>query len=313
MDTAHTSKACVPVIVGEWQLLYRPEKTGCYVNDHCLIRALDGTWHLIGITRDDPAVMPDRERYFTHAAGKRLLTESGLDEIGIVCDNGVPAWAPAVVNDGRRYYMYYGPSPLRFATSDELGHWMENPVFLHACPLDACHRDPMLVQVADRRWLMYATGIQDRYGVVSVFESTDWVNWKFLRYALQTCGNAPLNPPWGATESPFVVKYAGFYYLFVTYTDSRPDNYHNTLVFRSSDPLDFGVYNGDNQAKVVVARLHAHAPEVVYDDVTASWYITTCGWRNYGIPIEGAVAIARLDWQPERIAYDPQKNAYGTR
>jgi len=152
MDTTQASRACVPAIVGEWQLLYRPEKTGCYVNDH---------------------------------------------------------------------------------------------------------------------------------------------------YALRTSGNAPLNPPWGATESPFVVKYAGFYYLFVTYTDSRPDNYHNTLVFRSSDPLDFGVYNGDNQAEVVVARLHAHAPEVVYDDVTASWYITTCGWRNHGIPIEGAVAIARLDWQPE--------------
>jgi beta-fructofuranosidase len=284
-----------PEIAGEWQLLYRPQATGCYVNDHSLIRARDGFWHLFGITRDEPEAMPDRERWFTHGRGERLISDGGFEEVNIVCDNGVRAWAPAVVSDDERYYMYYGPSPLRFATSDELSHWMENPVYLHEAPLDACHRDPMVLRLADGHWLMYATGIRDGYGVISVFESDDLVHWRFLRYALRTRGNAPLNPPWGATESPFVVAMEGLYYLFITYTDCGAENYHNTLVFRSADPTDFGQYTGDNEDDVVIAHLHAHAPEVVQDD-DGRWYITTCGWRNHGTPIEGGVAIAKLRW-----------------
>jgi beta-fructofuranosidase len=138
--------------------------------------------------------------------------------------------------------------------------------------------------------------IKDGYGVISVFESKDLVNWYFIRYALRTSGSAPLNPPWGATESPFVVYLHGLYYLFITYTDCRPENYHDTLVFRSSDSREFGEYTGDNENEVVVGRLRAHAPEVV-KDADGNWYITTCGWRNSGVPIEGAVAIASLEWK----------------
>jgi len=138
--------------------------------------------------------------------------------------------------------------------------------------------------------------IKDGYGVISVFESKDLVNWYFIRYALRTSGSAPLNPPWGATESPFVVCLHGLYYLFITYTDCRPENYHDTLVFRSSDSREFGEYTGDNENEVVVGRLRAHAPEVV-KDADGNWYITTCGWRNSGVPIEGAVAIASLEWK----------------
>jgi len=293
-----TAQKLVPAISGGWRLLYRPEKTGCYVNDHSLIRAQDGTWHLFGITRDGPEIMPERERWFTHGRGASLA--GGLKEEGIVCDNGVRAWAPAVVCDGKRYYMYYGPSPLRFATSDELSHWMENPVVLQDCPLDACHRDPMVLRLDDGRWLMYATGISDGYGVVSVFESADLMHWRFLKYALRTSGKAPLNPPWGATESPFVVFHQGYYYLFVTYTDSSPENYHNTLVFRSPDPLEFGEYAGDDGPQAVIGRLRAHAPEIVHDASVGEWFITTCGWRNRGVPVEGGVAIARLEWKKEK-------------
>lgn len=295
-STRSRSARLIPTISGEWQLLYQPKKTGCYVNDHSLIRANDGSWHLFGITRQAHEIEPDRERYFTHGKGDRLITEAGLLEVGIVCDNGVRAWAPSVVTDGRRYYMHYGPSPMRMATSDELTHWMEHTPVLHNAPLDSCHRDSMVLRQHDGSWLMYATGIKDRYGVISVFASDDLVHWTFLRYALRTSGNAPLNPPWGATESPFVVHKDGGYYLFTTYTDSRIENYHNTLVFYSDDPTDFGEYTGDNEQHVIMARLHAHAPEVVRDD-DGRWYITTCGWRNRSVPMEGAVAIAKLEWK----------------
>ncbi|TVP76391.1 MAG: hypothetical protein EA353_12145 [Puniceicoccaceae bacterium] len=288
-------RTLVPIISGDWQLLYKPEKTGCYVNDHSLIRGLDGRWHLFGITKATPETAADEERYFTYGRGSELITPGGFEEIGIVCNNGVRAWAPSVVTDGRRYFMHYGPSPMRMATSDELRHWMEHTPIFHDAPLDSCHRDSMVLRVDDH-WLMYATGIHERYGVISVFKSSDLVNWTFLKFALRTSGNAPLNPAWGATESPFVVARDGGYYLFMTYTDCRVENYHNTLVFYSKDPTEFGEYTGDNENSVIVARIHAHAPEIV-QDTDGRWYITTCGWRNRQVPIEGAVAIAPLDWR----------------
>lgn len=289
-----TKDKLVPVIAGQWRLLYKPQRTGCYVNDHCLILSGDRDWHLFGITRDEPEPKPEKERWFTHGKGK-LVSETGMKELGIVCDNGTRAWAPAVVWDGRRYYMYYGPSPLRMAVSDELSHWMEWQPVISDCPPDACHRDPMVLRLSNGKWLMYASGLEERRGAICVLESNDLLNWRFAGYALRSSGTAPLSPPWGAMESPFVVFHGGWYYLFVTYTDCKTENYHNTLVFRSSDPLDFGEYSGENDAQVV-ARLHAHAPEVVCDD-SGQWHITTCGWRGKGTPIEGGVAIAPLEWQ----------------
>jgi len=299
------AKKLKPVMTGDWQLLYIPEKTGCYVNDHCVIQAPNGEWHIFGITRDQPEVDPDHERWFTHGRGDQLIQEGGFNEVGRVCDTGMRAWAPCVVRHDGRYYMHYGPAPLRLATSDELCHWMENPVYLHDAPLDSCHRDSMVLQMEDGSWLMYATGIHRRYGVISVFKSNDLVNWTFLKYALTTSGNASITPawgdtsepypPWGATESPFVVKMEGYYYLFITHTSGSLDSYHNTLVFRSEDPTNFGEYTGDNEDEMVIAKLYAHAPEVIQDS-DGQWYITSAGWCGRNTPVEGGVAIAKLEW-----------------
>ena len=42
------------------------EKEPWYLNDHCLIRANDGVWHLFGITHKEPAD-PDHESFLLHA------------------------------------------------------------------------------------------------------------------------------------------------------------------------------------------------------------------------------------------------------
>ena len=44
----------IPYIAGEWKILFQPEKFGNYVNDHSIICANDGTWHLFGITSFGP-------------------------------------------------------------------------------------------------------------------------------------------------------------------------------------------------------------------------------------------------------------------
>lgn len=281
-----------PRIIGDWSLLFAPSRHGHYVNDHSIVRGPDGSWHLFGITSHAQSEYSEQERYFVHGATPSL--DQPMAELGKVCDNGVRAWAPAVIEHDERYFMYYGPSPTRFATSDELGHWMENTPCFHAAPLDAAHRDHFVLKVEEARWLLYVTGIHRRCGVISVFESRDLVNWTFLRYALRTTPEAPLQPAWGATESPFVVAKDGLYYLFTTYTDCSDASYHDTCVFVSSDPTDFGAYAGGVNGSHYLTRIRAHAPEII--SLGEDWFITTCGWRGKSTPIEGAVAIAKLHW-----------------
>ncbi len=286
------SKSLKPHLSGDWKPLFIPSKYGRYVNDHTIVQCLEGHWHLFGITShantgDDNAEM---ERYFVYANTESL--DQPMQEIKKVCDNGVRAWAPGVIEHDRRYYMYYGPSPTRFATSDELTHWMENEICFHQSPLDAAHRDHFVLKVSENRWLMYATGIHKRCGVISVFESDNLVVWKFIRYALLTTPETPHATPWGSTESPYVVYLEGHYYLFITHTNCGTENYHNTLVFLSTDPTNFGTYSGKDEE--VHAKLFAHAPEILKKG--DQWFITTCGWRGKNTPVEGGVAITELSW-----------------
>ncbi len=152
----------------------------------------------------------------------------------------------------------------------------------------------MVVQIGSL-WFMYATGVKDGCGCISVLTSDNLVDWQFAGYALTSTDEAPMNPPWGAFESPFVLEYEGMFYLFTTHTNCSRASYHNTLVFCSSDPLRFGEYTGANHDELVVATLPVHAGEIVADGDRN--YITTCGWNNCGVSIEGGVAIADLRFE----------------
>ena len=284
----------IPRITGDWKLLFRPEKFGRYVNDHCLIRDRWRHWHLFGITSLEEG--PDTERYFVHASNgdESLLTP--MTELNKVIDDDVRAWAPCVVEHEGLYYMYYGPGVTRMAVTNELYHWMGHEIHVTGNPVMSVNRDHMVLRVGDR-WLMYASGLRNGYSCISLLTSTDLVNWEFSGYALTSSGNAPLNPPWGALESPYVLEYRGMYYLFVTYTDCSYENYQNTLVFCSPDPCFFGDYTGDNGGQMVLATLRSHAGEVIREG--DSYYITCAGWRGFDIPCEGGVAIAELTFEPE--------------
>ena len=78
-----------PAITGPWQLLFRPHKTGCYINDHTLLRGHDGNWHLFGITRDQSQVNPDHERYFVPGEGSLFRRDNAL-------------WVARITVDARR-------------------------------------------------------------------------------------------------------------------------------------------------------------------------------------------------------------------
>ena len=94
---------------------------------------------------------------------------------------------------------------------------------------------------------------------------------------------------------PVVLKKDGMYYLFVTYTDSSSETYNNTLVFCSENPENFGEYNGESDGAKPIAKISAHAPEIIEEN--GKYYITTCGWPDKPIPHKGCVSIATLEWK----------------
>lgn len=281
-----------PKISSEWKVLFKPEIYGSYANDHSIIKDVQGKWHLFGIT--SKTVNPSDERYFVHGISATKLFAGNMKEVGKVIDTGSCAWAPGVIESENKYYMYYGPSPKKLSISTDLNEWMGYEINLIGNPPLSCHRDHFVMKLNDYTWIMYVSGIKDGYGAVSCLVSNDLLNWRFVQYALTSSENAPLKPAWGAFESPYVVKLDNIYYLFVTYTDCNIKNYQNTLVFASENPYDFGNYTGDNHNDMVVTTILVHAGEIIKDD--DSYYITACGWNNMGIPIEGAVSIAKLNW-----------------
>lgn len=279
-----------PRIASEWRVLFRPEKNGNYVNDHSLVKGPDGKWHLYGITSFDGN--PSNERYFVHGVGESL--EDEFTEVGRAIDRGTLAWAPCVINKDENYYMFYGPSPTSLAVSFDMYEWFGTNVTLKNEPLMGAHRDHFVLKIDENKYLMYVSGICNKRGAVSCFSSSDLLTWNFENFALTSGENAPLDPAWGAFESPFVVKKDGLYYLFVTYTDCSSANYNDTLVFCSEDPKSFGEYNGEVGGAKPIERIFAHAGEILEEN--GRYYITTCGWNRKPIPHKGAVSVARLEW-----------------
>lgn len=280
-----------PYIAGDWQVLFRPQENGNYVNDHTIVKGSDGAYHLYGITGFGGGSYT--ERYFVHAKGDSLL--SPMQEEGRSIDRGTLAWAPCVIGEGENYYMFYGPSPTQLAVSFDMYEWFGYPIRLEGEPLMAAHRDHFVLKVGEADYLMYVVGVHNQRGAVSLFRSSDLLHWQFEGFALTSGAEAPLHPGWGAMESPYVVKREGRYYLFITYTDCSPENYNNTLVFASDDPTAFGEYNGEAEGAVPVAQLYAHAPEIL--TVDGQDYITTCGWNDFPNPNPGCVSIAPLNWK----------------
>lgn len=291
LNTERKKVMKIPKIGGEWKVLFKPVIHGNYVNDHTVVMGPDNKWHLYGITSKERG--PSCERYFVHGVGETLDTE--FKEVGRSIDRGTLAWAPCVINKDENYYMFYGPSPTSLAVSFDMFEWFGTNVTLKNEPLMGAHRDHFVLKVSENEYLMYVVGVYNKKGAVTCFSSSDLLTWDFEGYALTSGDDAPLKPAWGAFESPYVVKKDGHYYLFITYTNSTKDNYNDTLVFCSDNPKSFGEYNGEVGGAIPVARLFAHAPEILVEN--GKYFITTCGWNGYGIPNEGAVSIAPLEWE----------------
>ncbi|UCC23359.1 MAG: DUF2961 domain-containing protein, partial [Planctomycetota bacterium] len=126
--------------VGDFQKIYDPsigEQQKWYINDHCFIRAGDGTWHLFGITHAEPANPMDEDN-LAHATAANLMQSPWQKKpfaLSVDADwNEQHLWAPHVILHKDLYYMYYCAGDkdntkykIHLTTSKDLYDWTRHP------------------------------------------------------------------------------------------------------------------------------------------------------------------------------------------
>lgn len=306
-----TPPVYIPVIAGKWQLLFKPEKSGYYINDHTIFQDADGNWRLVGITSKTNGDF-NQEKYFAVGVSADFPPASGMSEVEPVADFSELAWAPHVIHDGEQYAMFWSPHKLHQMISLDGITWTDHRITISA-PYHKFFRDGMVIRAAENQWLLFTTARGAYYSQVDVYQSFNLTEWQYIRTALRSGWGSERNSPFSSMESPFVTHYQGRYYLSLTYNNDsffwpgilmlfqvwpNPASYNDTLVFQADNPYDFGLYRGQGNSPTLLTRLDTHAPEIVYNPDADSWYITTAGWPWVATLTSGEVAVAPLVWEP---------------
>jgi len=261
-----------------------------YVNDHTLVQAKDGSWHLFGIFHTEP-MGDDTETDFIHAVASEpdpskwgdgaFVAAASPYTIALRAKRAIGethAWAPHVVAAEDRYFMVYqgGGSDdyhasIRLAESADLYEWhrvADVPLFEDFCEA----RDPMLVH-RDDVWAIHYTrcdSVTHKQSGVALRTSRDLVHWTEPMMAAVFDGT-PSTSNSAYSESPFVFERGGYYWLSVT---AYPLGWDATLLYRSRAPLAF--------PGVPFTRLRAHAAEWIFDERGRAW-MTHAGPGQRGV------------------------------
>lgn len=258
-----------------------------YLNDHTVVRAHDGRWHLFGITGDrvPPGQVPDSglEDTLAHASAPTLDGPWTNHDDVLEVDPGYHGeqhlWAPHVIEEDGVWHMFYAAggaagAAINLATSTDLIHWQRHP----DGPLfrGIVARDPMVLRVGDQ-WGMYYTEVAAVGGhhVVAHRTSRDLVRWSGAGTAFE---DPTTEATVSITESPFVVEHEGAFHLFL----GPRNGYAGTDVFRSTDPFRFEIADWSG-------HVPGHAVEVVRED--DAWRATAAGWFHRGLH------LADLQWR----------------
>lgn len=267
-----------------------------YVNDHTVVQAQDGSWHMFGIFHREPIGVGD-EIDFVHAVaserdprnwGERAFEIAAAPwDVALRADRSAGEthlWAPHVVFFHERWFMLYqggGPddyhASFRLAESDDLYRWSRvgtGPLFEDFCAA----RDPMLVRRDDLFVLHYTRcdSVASKVSGVAYRTSRDLIHWSDP-VMLAVFGETPPTSNSAYSESPFVFERGGRHFLSVT---AYPIAWDATLVFRSLAPLAF--------PDAPASRLRAHAGEWIFDERGRAW-LTHAG------PGQRGVWISRID------------------
>ncbi|HEX5131160.1 MAG TPA: family 43 glycosylhydrolase [Candidatus Krumholzibacteria bacterium] len=217
------------------------------ISDHTWFRDDNGVFHLF-FQNEDIFGPSHIEHYISNDlqsltyVGVALLPQPGAWD-------GAGTWAPHVIRNGGRYYMFYTGvdvvgserhERIGLATSDDLYAWSRIPG--GNCPgavgdgcvyecrecwttvgtagsfNDQC-RDPFVIRDGDH-WLLFATARSlNQYATVTVAHSANLVDWTgdgLIDATRRLSGLADARATGGMAENPFVIQHDGLNYLFFT-------------------------------------------------------------------------------------------------
>ena len=288
----------VPQIDGEfWQVAGNPE-LGKYTTpkqqpvDFGVWQAADGTWQLWSCIR--ATSVPGGTRLFYGWQGKNLTDRDWSPKgIAMMADPNFGEregllQAPFVLKENSVYYMFYGAGyHIALARSVD-GKTFARQLMpnrrsgMFGEDRGPSNRDPMVIKIGSLYYCYY-TASQHQQGAILVRTSKDKIHWSDARKVAY--GGSQGNGS-GSAECPFVYYHAtsGYYYLL---RNQRYGQNAQFAVYRSKDPLDFGL---DNDRSLVETMPYA-APEIVESE--GQTYIAVL------LPTLKGIQIAKLKWAPK--------------
>lgn len=293
----------VPQIEGPWWKIAGNPDLGPWSDpkqqpvDFAIWQAGDGTWQLWSCIRHTRC--GGRTRLFYRWEAKEL-TETEWRPCGVAMTadekfGEIPGGlqAPHVIRVGDAWQMLYGnwQGIARAQSSDgkqfervvdETG---KSQVFTEDQPdVPANTRDAMVLPIESAdgvRYYCYYTAHPHNRGAVYLRTSKDLKQWSDSKIVARggRAGDGPY-----AAECPHVVARHGAYYLFRT---QRYGKNAQTLVYRSTDPADFGV----DDDRFLVAELPVAAPEIIH--LKGADYLAAL------LPTLDGIQMAKLRWEKQ--------------
>lgn len=302
-----------PVVDGDFVTVYRPKgdryigndtlyfKQDTYydnwtVNDFSIIND-GGDWHIVGITHPDPPDFVDEYNYGenVHDAEHMLFhaVARGSTMADILCDDifkerpkilypkdrpdEIPeCHAPHILSDGKGGFdIFYGPQYMRVANTKDFVSFKRRVLFEDAKNA----RDPFIFEDGGVYYFIYAVANRIDYRTTRDFLTfSDPKTLQINPWSNEAGRNA-------SSESPYVFKRNGFYYLTWAMWDARAGCYdHRTFLYgaRTFEGLS-------NTAPLTM--LPAHAGEI-YSDESGDYLLSVFYPEN-------GINIARLKWENE--------------
>lgn len=286
----------VPQVVGDWWTIATNPDLGLLSTpnqepvDFAIWRAADGTWQLWSCIRN--TACGGNGRLF-HGWEGRHLTDTDWRPLGVVMQadpslGETPGGlqAPHVLRAGGLYYMLYGDwEHICLATSEDGKTFTrvvrpDGTTGMFSEGQGANTRDAMVLRVGDL-WHCYYTAFPGGRGAVYCRTSEDLRAWSD---SVKVASGGVAGDGICSAECPHVVFHepSGDYTLFRTQAYGEAAR---TLVYRSRDPLDFGI----DDDRCLVESLPICAPEVVFSE--GEMYLAAL------LPDLKGIRVARLAWE----------------